>query len=314
MSASDEFMDALGHGLPENERVILCGFVGDPDKVGLDAWRPRPWRPEIRVPFNDRCNVYTTISSFTRANDGSWRRRQDYFAAGRALMIDDVGTKVDAKIIERCPPSAVVETSPGNFQAWYFLSKPVRDRGRFDGLIRAFIKQQLLGADPGMAGVNRVGRVPDFINGKAKYGGAWRVRLELLVGRRYTDEELIKAFGLTINGTTENQFSKLRPDTEEITSRAKMFADYLGWLQKNNMIKKMETDPSGWIQIRCPWVDNHTGRADTGAAIRKPANDNGWYGAFRCHHGHCANKDWMSLTDHISEEAIAQLDNIAAAA
>ena len=64
--------------------------------------------------------------------------------------------------------------------------------------------------------------------------------------------------------------------------------------------KRPEPDPSGWIEMRCPWVDEHTAGADTGAAIREPAEENGYYGAFRCHHGHCADRGWADLTDLIA--------------
>jgi hypothetical protein len=69
------------------------------------------------------------------------------------------------------------------------------------------------------------------------------------------------------------------------------------------MLKKNAPDVSGWIPMRCPWTHDHTNQADTGAAIRMPDEENGYYGAFRCHHGHCADKGWGNLTQWMSEEA-----------
>lgn len=301
----EEFIEALGRGLPPDERLILCGFVGNPDEAPLNAWRPRAWMPNERVPFSLRANAYVTVSSFRRAQDQTFRRRNECFAAGRALMVDDVGTKVDPAVVNHVPPSCIVETSPGNEQWWYFLSEPERDAVRFDAVIRSFISGKLLGADPGMSGVTRVGRLPDFTNGKPKHNG-WRCALRQLTERRYTTDELLAAFGLRLMGRRE------RP--ERLTSataleRNRAFGLFYRFLQSNGMLKRDRPDPSGWTEMTCPWVHEHTNSADTGAAIREPSPENEFYGAFRCHHGHCNGKGWQELTDWINDEALERLEN-----
>ena len=54
-------------------------------------------------------------------------RRNSNVENVRALVIDDVGTKVDAALVEKAfgRPTAIVHTSPGNFQWSYRLSEPV---------------------------------------------------------------------------------------------------------------------------------------------------------------------------------------------
>lgn len=304
---AEAFLAALGADLPEEERLILCGFVGDPDSVGLTAWRPRPWRLGRDIPFSDKANAYVTVSSFGRAGDGSFRRRSETFAAGRALMVDDVGTKVDRAVVAHVPPTIVVETSKGNEQWWYLLAEPERDAARFDGVIRAFIAGKLLGADPGMAGIARVGRVPGFINGKAKHNG-WRCRTLADGGPRYTVEALLAAFELKIQG---RQVRREKLPTEEAIERNRNYATVYKWLDQRNMLKRAEPDLSGWTEMRCPWVEDHTGGADTGAAIREPSPENDFYGAFRCHHGHCADKGWADLTDWVTELSVEELNNAA---
>lgn len=305
----DEMLDALGAEMPEDERLILCGFEGDPNEAGPRAWRPRPWRPGRSIPFEPtRDNAYVTISSFRRAGDGSFRRRGECFAAGRALMVDDVGTKVDRASVESVPPSAIVETSAGNEQWWYFLAEPEADGPRFDGIIRAFIASRLLGADPGMSGVTRVGRLPGFVNGKKKARG-FATRLLSLSDRRFTTGELLERFSLTILGRVERR-EKL--PTSEAIERNRAFAAAYRYLATRGMLKRGEPDLSGWTEMRCPWLDDHTGRADTGAAIREPAEENGYYGAFRCHHGHCADRGWGELSEWVAEAAAEELEERAA--
>ena len=85
--------------------------------------------------------------------------------------------------------------------------------------------------------------------------------------------------------------------TEEAIERNRMFMNVYKWLDQRDMLKRHEPDPSGWTEMSCPWVDGHTGGVDNGAAIREPAAENDWYGAFRCHHGHCVDKGWADLTE-----------------
>lgn len=302
-----EFIEALAADLPEQERMILCGFYGDPHTAGPSAWKPRPWRPGRDIEMPRRWNGYVTVASFGRAGDGSFRRRTETFAAGRALMVDDVGTKVDPAVVAALPPSCRIETSPGNEQWWYILAQPERDAGRFDGVIRAFISGKLLGADPGMSGVTRVGRIPGFQNAKKAYGG-WEVALRDLNDRRYAIEELLQGFGLQING---RRVTRERLPTEEAVERNRMFAQAYSWLDQRNMLKRHEPDPSGWTEMTCPWVEEHTNASDTGAALREPNPENDYYGAFRCHHGHCADRGWAELTDWINEQSIEELERAA---
>lgn len=302
----EEFLHALAQGMPSDERLILCGFVGDPGTVGPSAWKPRPWAPGKDIPFGKKANAYTTVASFGKAGDGSFRRRTETFRAGRALMVDDVGTKVDPATVEILRPSAVVETSPNNYQWWYFLDVPEDDGPRFDGLIRAFIAGKLLGHDPGMSGITRVGRIPGFTNDKPAYNG-WQVQLRELNASRFSPDDLLRAFDLEIKGRVERR-EKL--PTEEAMERNRMFAQVYKWLNARRMLKRDTPDISGWTEMTCPWKDDHTRGVDTGAAVREPSPENDWYGAFRCHHGHCNDKGWAELTDWINEISVEELERI----
>lgn len=310
MSQTTEFLSALAHGLSAEHRFIVCGFGGDPGVADPGAWKPRPWidgRDLVAdCGLGSKWNAYITVASFGRAEDRTFRRRASTFAAAHSIMVDDVGTKVDPAIVADVPPTAIVETSPGNHQYWYMFREPELDAARFDGLIRAFIHGKLLGADPGMAGITRVGRVPGFYNCKKKYEGGFLVNTKLLQPDvRYSIDEMLAAFDLKINGTRE-----IRPRlaSEDAIERNRMFLTYYHFLHQRGMLKRAEPDRSGWIEVTCPWIDSHTGGVDNGAAIREPAEENGYYGAFRCHHGHCIEKGWADMSDWINELAVEELD------
>lgn len=302
----EEFLHMLADGLPDDERMILCGFDGDPATAGPHAWKPRPWRHGSEIAMPTSWNGYVTVASFRRAGDGSFRRRTETFAAGRAMMVDDVGTKVDRAVVDVLTPTARIETSPGNEQWWFMLDEPETDAARFDGMIRAFIAGSLLGNDPGMSGVTRVGRLPGFQNSKPAYGG-WTVQLRQLFDVRYSIAELLEAFSLKLNG---RRIKREKLPTEEAIERNRAFAVAYNFLQQRKMLKKNEPDPSGWTEMTCPWIDDHSAKANTGAAIREPASENDYYGAFRCHHGHCIDKGWAELTDWINDLAIEELENL----
>lgn len=302
-----DFLLALGQGLTEDERIILCGFFGDPGLAEPSWWKPLPWHPQVREPhMNAGWNGYVTVGCFGRADDGTFRRRTSTWMGGLALMVDDVGTKVDPAIVSVLEPSAKIMTSPGNEQWWYFFDKPERELGRFDAMIRAFIASRLLGKDPGMAGVARVGRLPGFQNLKPEYGG-FTTHTTHLCGRRYAFEEVRDAFGLELSGRLER---RQRLVSESAAERAQAFTDMYQFLRLRGQFKREQPDRSGWTEMHCPWVHEHTGAIDNGAGVREPAEENNWAGAFVCHHGSHQERTLAHLTDWVNDCAIDEITRI----
>lgn len=310
-----QFLAALGERMTDHERMILCMVPGDPGKAEHTAWKPRPYHPALphRYRYPAAWNGYVTVGAFGRADDGSWRRRADHCTGGLALMIDDVGTKVPRETVSILAPTARIETSPGNEQWWYILAEPERDLVRFDALIRAFISGRLLGKDPGMGSITRVGRLPGFQNCKPEYGG-WEVRLLELAERRYSVEELLIGFELELDGRREPPMwvraGRLPPDIDE---KLDAFCAVERMVERAGLFKKPTYDRSGWREMRCPWVEEHTGGVDNGAAMREPEYENGWTGAFRCHHGSHGGRGWRELTDWVAELSVESLEDTAEA-
>lgn len=304
---ANEFLLALGAGLEDEERIVLCGFFGNPGDAEPSWWKPLPWHPQIAEPrMNPGWNGYVTVGAFGRAEDGSFRRRTSTWTGGLALMVDDVGTKVDPGVVSVLTPSAKIMTSPGNEQWWYFFDQPERELGRFDAMIRAFIESRLLGKDPGMAGVARVGRLPGFQNLKPEYGG-YTTKTTLLTERRYAFEEVRDAFGLELSGRLER---RQRLVSEGSVERAAAFTELYKFLRFRGQFKRESPDRSGWTEMHCPWVEEHTGGVDNGAGVREPAEENGWAGAFVCHHGSHQERTLRHLTDFVNDIAVEDLERI----
>ncbi len=118
-----------------------------------------------------RRDCYWSIAAFPAGTE----RTKDKATDVRALVIDDVGTKVaeGAVVLALGAPTAVVETSLGNFQWVYRLAAPVAvaDWGGFFAGVEALIGQKLEGRD-----AVHLFRLPLGVNTKKGRGG-FRVRL-----------------------------------------------------------------------------------------------------------------------------------------
>lgn len=295
-----QFLDEMKRTLPPEGRIMMCQFRGDPAKERPCMWRAAVLNHVEQV--DEGANVYLCVSAMKRNERGEFRRRKENFAGGLLLMVDDLGTGPGSKWplskVAALPPTALVETSPNNFQAVYFFEELVTDIELFERLIHAFLEAKFLGRDPGMNGVNRVFRPPVGVNGKPSYGG-WRVRLaEWSPERRFTVPGLAAAFGLDLAPPKRRRRRAGR--NREAGEQA--WRDVVAALREAGLLKRDQPDLGGWIPIRCPWTDGHTNKADNGAAIREPAEENNWTGAFKCHHGHCEGRGWRELTDYLAEE------------
>ncbi|MBL8288279.1 MAG: hypothetical protein JNL85_09880 [Rubrivivax sp.] len=70
-------------------------------------------------------------------------------------------------------------------------------------------------------------------------------------------------------------------------------------LHEAGMLLKALPNGRGYA-MRCPWEASHTCAAEPGGsatALLFPAEGNGWHGAFRCLHAHCAHRRLRNLLD-----------------
>jgi hypothetical protein len=325
----DRYTKELYRHCPEDARIIFCQFRGDPYEDRRGKWKPRILRRDADN-VDEMANVYITTSFCKQNAKGEWRRRKDNFAAGAFILLDDIPEH--SPIYSILSPTVVVRTSPGNYQYHYFLSEPEYDQAKFDGLMLGLIEQREdLDFDrAGSIGVTRVGRPPIGVNGKEKYKGDDGLpffvdEVESDYGRRYTVGEIAAAFGVEI---VDRNLGWVETEKTAYDVRVRAFRDFYNMMNAAGMLKAHQPDQSGWLDIRCPFIDGlvdesgevifepHSGRADTGSAIRIPAPENFWYGAFRCHHKHAGRGEdrqqlcWSDLTDYLADAATEILEGI----
>lgn len=304
MISNVEFISHAFVGIKDDEMPWVTGFPGDPYTVDRKLWGgrsalPLPWfiRPDY--------NTYLAVSSFKRGTDDKPHRRKDNFGRMHLAMVDDVGTKVSFDKLA-LPPSAIVETSPDNYQAWYFLNPPEADRLRAERLIDGMVASGLTAdaSDPGMKGVTRYGRLPVGVNGKAKYveklGSpfvqlvtAWSPRL------RYSVDEIADAYGVDMKMPANR--SKKRRVLQKAAQKGTATTDGITDLMTTIGLYLEPLDSiAGAHQVICPWIHEHTDQEPSGTVYFEPSEENADRGGFKCHHGHCQHRNIADLVHFLA--------------
>ena len=190
---NDDFIRGLmtGREVPDGLRPLVCTKPGNP-KDG--AFLPKP----LPCAIDPRLNTFMLPALFRQRTNGEWRAARDDAKLVFAVVLDDVGTKVSYNVVDTLPPSWLIETSRGNFQAGYAFNDYISP-DEADTLKARLIEAGLCVPDA-KGGAWRWGRLPCGINGKSIHvvnGQPWRCRLiEWRPELRYTVAELVEAFDL----------------------------------------------------------------------------------------------------------------------
>ena len=144
--SNEEFLSAIFSPLPaDGARPNVCGFAGHP-KHG--QWGGHLWQPAAGTVDGAALNWYFTLATY---HAGGKRQAADCVAIC-GVMLDDVGSAKGASLeqLRALPPSALVETSPDNYQALYLFDTPATDIARVIALQAGLIRDGL--CDPGADG------------------------------------------------------------------------------------------------------------------------------------------------------------------
>lgn len=333
-----EFLTEFAKGKADDERLIVSypeeATVQTDEtgkKINKGFW-PQPWNPGKYV--KTEANSYVCISSSIQTKNpktGELRywRGESSFARGHGFFIDDVGNGKGSKggllletVESMLAPTAVVETSPNNFQCWYFFEEPIQNMRLFKSFLYSFVDQVLEGAggDVTIKDVARYGRIPIGYNNKRladgsyKYadenGQPFRVRLVYAdYTRRYSIDEISKAFHFEI--------AVQRPKVIDFDATEYQCDSF--WLemavQELNKLGMGEgsdgevvMNQSGKYRIRCPWGHEHHNGDPFGAYIRGPIPGADYAFVFGCGHDTCRKvnrRTWAVFVDEIVLPKIA---------
>ena len=272
----------------------VTDFSHDPGAIPagqhLTAWRGDY---ACRYALREGTNQYFTISVFAPDDEGVARRRKALFARTRVIVLDDVREKLNIEEVNKLPePAYILETSAGSEQWGYILDVPCSNRHQVENLLDGLVANGLApeGKDPGMKGVTRYVRLPNGVNTKStrlvdgapfrcrllSWNPANHVTLEALAAPFDVDLDAVRREG-RVDGAADLPDHPLLP-----------------------LVTVKSVLSAGRFDITCPWVDEHTGAKDDGAAVW--TNEDASIG-FKCHHGSCEGRTSKHLTAHLEVEA-----------
>lgn len=231
-------------------------------------------------------NLYTTVAAVV-----SSRKAAD-FEGTRCFVCDDVGTKVKAEdLVDRFGyPHMVVRTSSLSHQWWFRTEEEFEGeegRARYAQIISALAK---LGLSDAGGNVVRYVRLPGSQNQKTKYGFP-HPEVELVEFDEELDpvppgdlDKLIQDAGLS-SMSTASVDERFTADLGKTDTWIRAL-DALGWV-------KGQGTKRGVVDIVCPFQSDHTTGAETAGYLGG--------GRFKCHHGHCAEREGREFQDKICE-------------
>ena len=333
--AAEKFLFELQRGIPDEERAMV-GYAEEATlqrdengNVKHAGWWPTPYRPGKYININ--ANAYVCISSSIKTphpKSGTMRywRGETSFGHGMAIMVDDIGDGKGSKggltldwLRERLVPTAIVETSPRNFQAWYFFDSPEPDMRRFKYFLQAFVTNVLkAGGDNTIKDVSRFGRMPIGYNNKRlssdigapyKYpnpetGKPELVRLrETDYARRYSIDAICRAFGFTF---AVPPVKRVEVDHEDYKTDHILYQIALKVLSAASMGEsggEVRENGSGKVRIMCPWGHEHGNGDTSGAYFRGPVPGAEVEFVFGCAHD-VHRKENKKTWHHFIEEMV----------
>jgi hypothetical protein len=289
MLTNEAFLRSVFRG--EWQSAHITSFMEDPNDPNLDRkkWMGGHARERLAWAIPVR-NNYFTVSLFAADEKGVARRRKALFRQMPLVVVDDVdGVKVT---IERATallgdPSYALMTSHGNMQFGYLFESPITDRHAAEALVDEMIKRGLTtdGVDPGMRGVTRYVRLPVGRNTKAKYGpqGYTTHMVEWNPDQKHSAEGMAKRLGFSLFAE-----AAARRRAEEVMQsglKGERGSDaLLAALEVLDLVKTNVRSKADAVEITCPFLEDHTGNADTGTAYMRGG------GGIACHHGHCRTR------------------------
>ncbi|NMM12452.1 MAG: hypothetical protein HHJ17_02765 [Rhodoferax sp.] len=294
-------MSAIFTDLQADERPVCVSFAGAVNDKTI--WPSGlSWSPELTAE-NGAKNNYFTLSVYL-PKQGSYRRKKDQFSRAYGVMLDDIGSKaLPRERLDACPPSYLIETSSGNYQAGYLFDVPCADLKAVEALQDSLVEANL--CDPGAKGPSaRIGRLPNGVNGK--YAPAHVCRLaEWHPERRYSIEDIVDLLELT------PPKAKGRPRKTAGADRKLEDGVYLPRADENEVITTLKARGlykkplgDGKHDVSCPWLHEHTDSLDTGSCYFEPS-DLAPIGGFKCHHSHGGSKRIGALLEFLGVTSTA---------
>jgi hypothetical protein len=246
--------------------------------------------------------------------EGASSRSDATACEGWLFVLDDVGStgKLDPATAALAPaPTYKIMTSEGNEQWGYRIYPVETDMARWNATYHLMRKTSW---EPGCdnSGLAAYKRLPFGLASKPEKKGFHTHITEWNPDVRYSLDDLMSKLG--VDFSEDNIATVSPPKTDKkapIDRNADVDGDYVLSLFDEIGGKIFGRSPNrrGFIDIECPWADEHTGQD---VLSRMAGYCAGGDGGFKCLHAHCEGKKVSDFIDYIDERAT--IDNRAHAA
>ena len=267
-----DFVDALFSPLEKGETIAVVG-------KSQGGWTPYAYRAHTPALIERYPGPWYICSSTLKMQPDYIRRRREDCIRAHVLMLDDIGTKAVGPDLE---PTAIVETSEGNFQWLYKLDPPCTDLDLFEAVQDALAEAGY--SDPGAKSATRIFRLPGSINASK---GRFASKVVEMNSAAYTLEDIIDGLDLQVSPRRRTQPAAngpVGPINDTVWT----------WVQENKQVlEPRESD--GWYGVLCPWRDEHS-EGEEAKYSPLGAGSMPLVRGFKCFHGHCHHR---TITDYL---------------
>jgi len=307
------FLDTIFADIdPDTETVCVAKMFKADDGVGW--WNVADddnvftkWRPEKQHQAWYFC--VSSVGGEKNEKGTALRRRAKDVIRYHCLVLDDIGTKASPPPVE---PTWKIESSIDNFQ-WGYALKPSKNFKEYEALIE-FCHEQGWG-DAGAGGCYRVMRVPGSANLKKGRKNFHSIVTDWHPDRYWSLSQLALALGCTdLKERAARQKGNKRTLSNQTTTSAPEAIDNIDplydWLLAHNHVVK--DDGGDFIDIRCPWSDQHTTGSDTAGYSPLGRGDGDWVQSrgFKCLHEHCNGRHFKDLMDVLAEDGAPRVSGV----
>ena len=307
----NKFLDGVFHALEDDEN-ILCWKTPDTKAPSFPVSRENAIDKLGRS--HKAQKLYFGTATCLPDKEDKLRNRKDLFDRLHVVVLDDIGTKVNAEDLpEDLEPTYIIETSEGNFQYGYVLKDPIEELAQAELLIQLVYESGY--SDGGGKMPNKLVRLPAGINGKQGEKGDFKCRLTLWEpDNLWTPDELLEVLDLGVT------WKEVEADAEKVAKeRAVKSAGATPWAStksycpdlsgvtdavleyfySKNMVVN-ETD--AWIDIKCPWHSLHTSGGNTAgySALGRGGMEHHASRGFHCFHDACKDRKITDLLAYVA--------------
>ncbi len=278
MKDINDFLSAIFHAVPQGATGCIAATHVSKDSTVYPAYPYPAFKlQDFHTHFGVGCHLPEDPAITDRSK---FRRTKETWQGMPVLMLDDVGEAKKDMVIGTpdLEPSFIVETKPGSQQWGYILDVPIVDYAEARLLLVAAVAAGI--NDAGGQNPARLVRLP----GSLPHGKKHRAKLANWTGKHFTKDELITGLKLDLSTALDLVVSATgRNISPGDTPPVALGNDpVVTWLDAQGLVLG-DGEVDGFIDIVCPWHQNHTDGAINGTGYRPPM-DSDPYRSFHCFH------------------------------